>query len=266
MRRLWLVTVSAVLAPAVALLAQRPAESLPQQTWKLDGVERSAVVLGPATAVPANGSPLVFVFHGHGGTAAHSARTFAIHTHWPEAVVIYAQGLPTRGLMSDPEGRRPGWQHAPGGESDRDLKFVDTMLGWARARYRIDPARIYAAGHSNGATFSYVLWAARGDVFAAFAPSASVFRRELISAARPKPALIIVGEKDELVPPAAQRLSLSAVLRLNQARTPGEPWSARQTTLHLSRVGAHTVAYIHPGDHTLPADAGQLMAKFFKEH
>jgi polyhydroxybutyrate depolymerase len=93
-----------------------------------------------------------------------------------------------------------------------------------------------------------------------------VFRRELISAARPKPALIIVGEKDELVPPAAQRLSLSAVLRLNQARTPGDPWSARQTTLHPSRVGAHTVAYIHPGDHTMPSDAGQLMAKFFKEH
>lgn len=266
MRRLWLVALSVVVVPGVALLAQRPPESLAPQTWKVGGVERSAVVLGPASAVPVNGSPLVLVFHGHGGTAAHSARTFAIHTHWPEAVVIYAQGLPTRGLMSDPEGRRPGWQHAPGGEGDRDLKFVDTMLGWARARYRIDPARIYAAGHSNGGTFSYVLWAARGDVFAAFAPSASVFRKELISGARPKPALIIVGEKDELVPPAAQRLSLSAVLRLNQARTSGEPWSARQATLHPSRVGADTVAYIHPGDHTMPADAGQLMAKFFKEH
>ena len=61
MRRLWLVTLSVALVPA-ALLAQRPAESLPQQTWKLDGVERSAVVAGPASAVPAKGSPLVFVF------------------------------------------------------------------------------------------------------------------------------------------------------------------------------------------------------------
>ena len=266
MRRAWLVTLSAVLVLGAQLPAQRPADSLADQTWTLNGVARTGIVAGPSSTVPANGSPLVLVFHGHGGTAAHSARTYAIHSHWPEAVVIYAQGLPTRGLMSDPEGRRPGWQHAPGGEGDRDLKFVDAVLDWARARYRIDPARIYAAGHSNGGTFTYVLWTARGDVFAAFAPSASVFRRELLAAARPKPALVIIGEKDELVPPAAQRLSLSGILRLNRASATGEPWSARQTTLHASSIGAHTVAYIHPGDHTMPSNAGELMARFFKEH
>ena len=253
-------------AVSVALLAQRPADSLPQQMWSVGGVQRSALIAAPTTPVPANGSPLVFVFHGHGGTSAHSARTFSIHTQWPEAVVIYPQGLPTPGLKTDPEGQRPGWQHAPGGLGDRDLKFVDAMLDWARARYRIDPARLYAAGHSNGGTFTYVLWAARANVFAAFAPSGSVFRRELIAKARPKPALIVMGEKDQLVPPAAQRLSLSAVLQLNQARVSGEPWSARQTTLHASRVGADTVAYIYPGDHTMPADTGQLMVKFFREH
>jgi polyhydroxybutyrate depolymerase len=206
------------------------------------------------------------VFHGHGGTAAHAARTFAVHPQWPEAVVIYAPGLPTPGRMSDPEGRRPGWQHAPGGESDRDLKFVDAMLDWAKARYRIDPARVYATGHSNGGTFTYVLWTARASVFAAFAPSASVFRKELIASARPKPALILLGEKDDLVPVGAQRLSLSAVLQLNRASRTGEPWSARYATVYPSSVGASTVAYVHPGDHTLPVDAGQLIAKFFKEH
>jgi polyhydroxybutyrate depolymerase len=267
MRRFWLLVSIPLLVLTVALSAQRPAsDSLARQTWSIGGVERSALVAAPTSVVPQKGSPLVFVFHGHGGTSAHAARTFAIHQHWKEAVVIYAQGLPTRGLKTDPEGRRPGWQHAPGGEGDRDVKFVDAMLDWARARYRIDPARVYAAGHSNGGTFTYVLWAARGDDFAAFAPSASVFRRDLIAGARPKPAFIIVCEKDELVPPAAQRLSLSAVLRLNQARTPGDAWSAPHTALHPSPVGAHTVAYRHPGDHTLPANAGELMARFFKQH
>lgn len=265
MRRPRLLTACLIGSAVLALSAQRPADRTTQQTWRVGGIDRTAHVAAPTAPVPANGSPLVFVFHGHGGTSAHSARTFAIHTSWPEAVVIYAQGLPTPGRMTDPEGRKPGWQHAPGGEGDRDLKFVDAMLDWARARFRIDASRVYAAGHSNGGTFTYVLWVARGDVFAAFAPSASVFRKDLISGARPKPALIIMGEKDELVPPNAQRFSLSAVLRLNQASQSGEPWSGRHAVRHASRVGAATVAYVHPGDHTMPADAGEMMARFFKE-
>jgi hypothetical protein len=36
--------------------------------------------------------------------------------------------------------------------------------------------------------------------------------------------------------------------------------------LHPSAIGADVAAYVHPGDHTMPADAGALMVKFFKAH
>ena len=36
----------------------------------------------------------------------------------------------------------------------------------------MDETRIYATGFSNGAGFTYLLWAARPTVFAAFAPVA----------------------------------------------------------------------------------------------
>jgi polyhydroxybutyrate depolymerase len=111
---------------------------------------------------------------------------------------------------------------------------------------------------------TFVLWAARGDVFAAFAPSASVFRRDLIASAKPKPALIIAGELDQLVPFAAQQLSLAAVLSLDRAARTGEPWSGRALR-HPSPIGADVVAYIHPGDHTMPDDAGAMMVQFFKQ-
>lgn len=264
-RRVWLAGVLAAAGLTMTVAAAPQPVGVTKQTWQVSGVARTALVASPTAPVPAAGSPLVLVFHGHGGTSAHSARTYAIHTHWPEAVVIYAQGLPTPGKLSDPEGVKPGWQHTPGTEGDRDLKFTDEMIKWARARYRIDPARIFAAGHSNGGTFTYVLWAARADVFAAFAPSASVFRKELIASAKPKPALVILGEKDQLVPVAAQRLSLEATLRLDQASRSGEAWSGRYVTLHKSSIGATVVTYIHPGDHTMPDDAGQMMAKFFKQ-
>ena len=264
-----MIRVSAIAASLAASLvvtaaAAPQADPLSRQSWTVGGVTRTALVASPTAPVPSDGSPLVFIFHGHGGTAQHSARTFAIHTRWPEAVVVYAQGLPTAGLMTDPSGQKPGWQHAPGAEGDRDLKYVDAMLAWVRSRYRIAPGRIYAAGHSNGGTMTYVLWVARPDVFAAFAPSASVFRRDLMPKAKPKPALIIVGEKDQLVPPAAQHASLGQTLRLNQAAPTGVPWSGRYATLHTSPIGADVVAYIHPGDHTMPGNAGEMMVKFFK--
>ena len=265
MRRTSALVVAFTFAAVVAIAAQGKREPLTAQSWTVDGMQRTALVAIPSTPTPAAGVPLVMIFHGHGGTSQHSARTFAIHAHWPEAVVIYAQGLPTPGRLTDPEGRRPGWQHQVGDQGDRDLHYVDAMLSWARSRFTIDSKRIYAGGHSNGGTMTYVLWTGRGDVFAAVAPSASVFRRDLMPGAKPKPALIIAGEKDDRVPFAAQRMSLASTLRLNQARPAGEPWSGR-AVLHRSAIGADVVSYIHPGDHTMPEDAGALMVKFFKDH
>lgn len=264
MRRTCLVVLALASAAALSLAAQGRTERLVTQTWTVGGVERTALVAAPAVAAGTMGSPLVLIFHGHGGTAQHAARTFAIHAQWPEAVVIYGQGLPTPGQLTDPEGRRAGWQHAIGGQGDRDLAYVDAIVAWARSRFTIDGTRIYAGGHSNGGTMTYVLWAARGSLLAAVAPSASVFRRELLSAAKPKPALIIAGQRDQLVPFAAQKSSLQAALRLNQAAATGEPWSGAAVR-HKSSIGTNVVAYIHAGDHAMPEDAGALMVKFFKE-
>ena len=250
-----------LLAVAVAMPAAQGRVS--SQTWTVGGVQRTALVAAPIkTDGPA---PLVFVFHGHGGTSMNSAKTFNIHTHWPEAVVVYPQGLATPGKLTDPDGQRPGWQHAPGDQGDRDLKFVDAMFEWARKQFTIDAKRVFAAGHSNGGSMVYTLWTARADRFAAFAPSSSIFQRTVIPNATPKPAFIVAGEKDELVPFAAQQRSLEATLTLNRAAATGVPWPGTSAQLHSSTIGADVVAYIHPGGHPMPADTGALMVRFFKQ-
>lgn len=264
MTRLGTVTAMLTTLFGLTLPAQvRPPDGLISQAWKVGDVERTALVAMPRGSVSDSGAPLVLVFHGHGGTSAQAARSFSIHNAWPEALVMYPQGLPTVGQITDPEGRRPGWQHVPAGEGDRDLKFVDVMLAWARKERRIDAARVFAAGHSNGGSMVYVLWAARAREFTAFAPSSSVFRPDVISAATPKPAFIVTGRQDLLVPFRAQQLSLSRVLTLNQAATAEQAWDGT-ARLHASKAGADVVTYIHPGGHQLPADAGALMVKFFK--
>ena len=45
-------------------------------------------------------------------------------------------------------------------------------LASLRHTYNIDDDRIYATGFSNGGMFTYLLWAKRPNVFAAFAPVA----------------------------------------------------------------------------------------------
>jgi len=64
---------------------------------------------------------------------------------------------------------------------------------------------------------------------------------------------------------SVQDRSLDATLCLNHADRTSTPWSGG-AVLHKSSVGADVVAYIHPGGHTMPAEAGGLMTKFFKEH
>src|SRR5437879_6120492 len=79
------------------------------RTWDVDGVKREAIVYVPSKKTDAK-APLVFDFHGHGGTAKHAARAHHFHETWPEAVVVYMQGLNTPGKLTDPEGKKSGWQ------------------------------------------------------------------------------------------------------------------------------------------------------------
>lgn len=247
-----------IVASAVAAFAAEPV----RWTLDVDGLKRQALVYLPAQADEAP-APVVFGFHGHGGTAANSARTFAFQQHWPEAIVIYMQGVPTPGKLSDPEGKRNGWQHDGGDHDDRDLKFFDAMLAKLRAEHKIDDRRIYASGHSNGGAFTYLLWAQRPDVFAAFAPSGAGGRA--VRTIQPKPAMHIAGEQDPLVKFTMQQRVMDHIRKTNNCEAPGIDW-APHSTLYASPTGTPFVTYIHPGGHKYPAQAPPLIVRFFKEH
>lgn len=240
---------------------------LVEREWTVDGVTRKALVHVPESAKTAD-SPLVFVFHGHGGTMRNAARTFRIHTLWPEAVVVYMQGLPTPGALTDPDGKRPGWQKSRGDQADRDLKFFDDVLAAMKKDAKIDAKRIYATGHSNGGAFTYLLWAARGDVFAAVAPSAGMIVRGFRDL-KPLPAMHIAGEKDRLVKFENQARMMKAVRTLNGCDEEGTPWATAGKlvgTRYSSKNGTPFVSVIYPGTHQFPAEAPELIVKFFKEN
>lgn len=239
---------------------------LTEKQWEIEGVTRKALLAIPDSA-HTTPSPLVFVFHGHGGSMENTSRNIAIHSLWPEAIVVYMQGLPTPGALTDPEGKLAGWQRFPGDENDRDLKFFDAVLKSVRNEQKVDDKQIYCTGHSNGGGFTYLLWAERGDTFAAVAPSAAAYRR--YRDLKPKPALHLAGQNDQVVAFSIQQRMMEAVRKLDGCATTGQLWATSGPivgTLYPSDKGTPFVSLIFPGGHQFPPEAPELIVRFFKEH
>ena len=232
--------------------------------WKIGRDTRLAVVFPPAVGDRPAKAPLIFVFHGHGDNAWFASQQFDFQKLWPEAIVVFPQGMPTP-AASDPRGERRGWQHEPGEVGDRDLKFFDAMLRALRWRYRVDDQRIYAAGFSNGGFFDYILWAKRGGVFAAYAPCAAALRAPL-QISTPRPVFVVAGEQDQRVPFAEQRTNIAGLRQINGCTGEGKPWGDPRAKRYESPGGTPVVAFVHAGGHAVPHAAAVLIAKFFQEH
>ena len=251
----------AILAFSLVASAAEPVkDALERRVWTVDGVEREALVHVPADAKSSR--PTVFVFHGHGGNSVQAARSFRIHELWPDALVIYPQGLKTPGKLSDPEGKRNGWQRSAGDQGDRDLKFFDAMCKAFRDEGRVDDRRVYVTGHSNGGAFTYLLWANRGDGITAVAPSGALDAQSA-KQLKPKPALHVAGRNDPLVKFAWQERMIDAVLKVNQCDRDGTK-GGEHLTRYASKIDAPLVTYIHDGGHGFPREAPQVIVDFFK--
>lgn len=260
------IIVSVVMILAAASVNLAGTSPLVEREWQVDGVKRKALVHVPAAARQTE-TPVVFAFHGHGGNMNQAARGFAYHVQWPEALVVYMQGLNTPGKLTDPEGKKPGWQHSLGDQKDRDLKFFDAVLASLKTDFKVDEKRIYSTGHSNGGGFTYLLWANRGTVFAAVAPSGAA--PNLGANLTPLPALHVAGENDALVKFVWQKRAMDLVRKVNGCDTESTPWSNAGPivgTLYPSKTGTPFVAAIYPGTHAFPKEAPGLITKFFKEH
>lgn len=249
-----------ILLVAVNLVA--PAYSSPvapkQIQMTIEGDERVALVDAPESAK--EGAPIVFAFHGHGGTMRNAMRSFDVRRYWPEAVVIYPQGLKTM-TKNDPEGGRPGWQNVAGIYGDRDLKFFDALLKEAKDRLKIDPKRVFVMGHSNGGGFSYLLMRARPSVITAFGPSSAGSNAGRLSGTTPKPVFHIAGTRDPIVPFEGQKKTMDALIEMNGCKD-GEKWSDK-CTFYPSDI-APVATYISDATHNFQRDAMPYMIRFFK--
>jgi len=225
-------------------------------TWTVEGDKREAIVFAPSTPPSSNRLPLIFSFHGRGDDMENFQHV-GLQQAWPDAVVVYIQGLPNR------DGLR-GWQVERGEYNDRDLKLVDVALASLRKKYSVDDERIYATGFSNGAHFTYLLWAERPRVFAAYAPVAGRVRPS-VQPMQARPLFHVAGARDAQVAFADQRAAIATAVRVNGVGGQTMP-CGDGCTVYGSGTPAPVMAWIHQGGHEYPRGTSERIASFFNDH
>ena len=121
--------------------------------------------------------PLVFVFHGAGGTGNEIADRSGWATVAEENGFIIV--MPTASIEITPRSinnkvfpdMRPSW-NSSGATDTRpdDVAFVEYLHGWMLDHYDIDATRVYASGQSSGGMMTWAVASQLPDLFAAVAP------------------------------------------------------------------------------------------------
>jgi len=148
--------------------------------------------------------PVVLLFHGGGGYpgAIRFESGMERVSDQEGFIVVYPAGQPGNRLFSD---RLLIWNDGRStkgtGLSD-DVAFVRALLDDLPRLFNVDPRRIYAAGFSNGAQFSYVLASRMSDRIAAIAAVAGQRPVGEFTSPPPRPISVIqfAGKQDNLAP------------------------------------------------------------------
>jgi polyhydroxybutyrate depolymerase len=85
-------------------------------------------------------------------------------------------------------------------ESVDDVTFIRLLVEDLSARYPVDPARVFAAGHSNGGVLAYRLACELADVIAAIGVQSSSLEVDGCAPSRPVSVLHVHGTADRNLP------------------------------------------------------------------
>ena len=253
---------------ALAIAASSTTKAQTTMTWTVDGSQRQAIVFAPAPTISNMKHPLVFGFHGHGGNMQGISQLMHIQTLWPEAIVVYPQGLNSPRPI-DPPGNSPGWQYeanqARGNVGNRDLDFFDAMVAAMKQKFSVDDKRIYTTGFSAGGMFSYLLWAERGKTIAAIGEVAGrLWDTEHLT--EPRALLAIAGQLDTTDPYALQQQSVETAKQVDNATGAGQSCGPNCTFYGSPTTQTPVKTIFHPGAHVYPPWATAEIVKFLEAH
>ena len=234
----------------------------------------------PSSYKPGAPVPLLLGFHGAGSTGAQfeAYSGFTTLSDRFGFIAVYPQGL----------GDLTNWDTLP---NSQDIPFVRDLIDAIAARCSIDPARIYATGHSRGGGMANRLGCDLSDRIAAIGPVSGDYENSGdCSPSRPVPVVAFHGTADPTIP--YNGFGLPGQIHESYLRigTPIPTWAAAwagrngcsntpSLVFQFGPVtgqgwgnctsGADVVLYtIQDGTHDWPTavDAAQMIWDFFSKH
>ncbi len=145
-------------------------------------------------------APVIFSFHGGGGTAIANMEYsgFRQIAESEKFILVYPQGQ----YFSDKDST--GWIFNENNNITDDLFFISEVIDWLYQNKNINLDRIYATGFSVGAIMSYDLACKLSNKIAAAAPVAGTMSTETFETCRPEKSKSIIhihGESDSVLSP-----------------------------------------------------------------
>jgi predicted esterase len=156
------------------------------------GESRSFELILPDGYDPSASYPLVFVYHGFGGTAEDMVNYFGFGDAASSAGVI---GLAPQGLSPTGTTAFDVFNHA---DINVDITLFDDLVTCVSSQYSVDPDRIHSTGMSNGGLMTGALVAQRSDVLASAAPFSGGFLSDFSDVWQPDPLLVTWGGEIDL--------------------------------------------------------------------
>jgi polyhydroxybutyrate depolymerase len=263
----------------------------------LTGGQKRAYLLHVPRTIPSDRPmPLVICLHGFAEWPAHVMRL----SHWNQLadefgfLVVYPRG------SGFPFRWRCGGRFGKQEDQPQDVKFISDLIDELKKEYKIDEARIYANGLSNGGGMTFLLAGRLSERIAAFGgvAGAYVLPWTEYKPKRPVPAIIFHGTDDPIVPFHAKSSGRFSILpdipqwvqslaehngcqtnpvplprsgTVSGVRYPGTTNNA-EVVFYSVTGGGHTwpggkpMAEFIVGKTTLDIDATRLMWSFFEEH
>jgi len=153
-----------------------------------NGKTRAYYLYVPSTLKPGSKSPLIVMLHGSGRVG------MSLVEKWKD--LARKEGF----IIAGPDSSDPrGWNAPKDGPA-----FLRYLVEELKAKYPINPRRVYLFGHSAGASFALEMSLMESQYFAATAIHAGALLAEdgdlLDSAKRKIPIFIQVGDSDQFFP------------------------------------------------------------------
>jgi len=185
---------------------------LSKLTFDHNGTEREYYLYIPASYDGSDAVPLLFDFHSGNGTSESAFNRSRFD------LIADREGF----ILVTPQGLNRSWQTTednPQPLPNQDIDYVLSLLHQLTAEFNVDEERLYLAGSSAGAGFTFEIACQRSDVFAAVAAIMGAMNDSQLDICFPPsamPVLQIHGTEDMIADYSQALATLDFWITVNQ--------------------------------------------------